>query len=221
MPRLLPAALLLVAAMAAAAERVVIEDWSHAPPGGKGIPRGWAGQSWGRPEYDFTVVEDDGRRALHLKSRNERSTITRDIRGRVDLRATPVLEWSWKAVALPGGGDARRKETTDQAAQLYVVWPRFPEAVRSRIIGYAWDTATPAGAILRSQKTGTVTYIIVRSGAADLGRWITERRNVADDYRRIYGEDAAEPGAISLSIDSNDTHSTAESFFGSILFRAP
>jgi hypothetical protein len=29
------------------------------------------------------------------------------------------------------------------------------------------------------------------------------------------------PRAITISIDSNDTHSTAESFIGPIIFRAP
>jgi hypothetical protein len=132
-----------------------------------------------------------------------------------------VLEWSWKVVTLPRGGDSRRKETDDQGAQIYVVWPRFPQAVRSRIIGYVWDTTAPAGTIVTSEKTGTVTYVIVRSGAADLGRWITERRNVAEDFRAIYGEAPDDPGALSVAIDSNDTRSAAESFMGPILFRQP
>ena len=47
---------LLVAALALAADVVVIEDWSAAPIGGKGIPPGWHKQDWGSPKYDFTVV---------------------------------------------------------------------------------------------------------------------------------------------------------------------
>jgi len=30
--------------------------------------------------------------------------------------------------------------------------------------------------------------IVVRSGTADLGRWVRERRNVYEDYRRAFGE---------------------------------
>ena len=123
--------------------------------------------------------------------------------------------------ALPAGADSRRKETDDQAAQIYVTWPRFPEAVRSRIIGYVWDTTAPAGTVVKSQKTGTVTYVVVRSGATDLGKWFTERRNVRDDFKQIYGEDPDDPSALSLGIDSDDTKSSAESYMGPILFRAP
>src|SRR5262249_60197787 len=134
-------------------------------------------------------------------------------KGKVNPKETPILEGTWKAVTPPKGGDPRRKETDDQAAQIYVTWPRFPEAVRSQIIGYIWDTTVPAGTIVKSQKTGTVTYVVVRSGSADLGKWITERRNVVEDYRRIYGVAPDNPGVISIAIDSDDTSSSAESFF--------
>ena len=215
------AAVLGLAAVAWAADLVVVEDWRQPKLGARGIPAGWQGQSWGSPKYEFTVVDNDGHRVLHLRSQGEGSTISKDIKGKVDLKQTPILEWSWKAVVLPKGGDSRRKATDDQAAQLYVAWPRFPEAVRSRIIGYVWDTTAPAGLVAPSEKTGTVTYIIVRSGTADLGRWVTERRNVVEDFRRIYGEAPEAPGAVSIAIDSNDTTSSAESFMGSIFFRRP
>src|SRR5262249_43252369 len=60
----------------------------------------------------------------------------RTSRGKVNLQDTPILEWSWKAVTLPTGGDVRHGATDDEVLQVYVDWPRFPEAVRSRIIGY-------------------------------------------------------------------------------------
>jgi hypothetical protein len=125
-------------------------------------------------------------------------------------------------VTLPKGGDARKSATDDEAAQIYVTFPRFPTAVRSRIISYIWDTSAPVGSIFKSQKTGLVTYVVVRSGSDDLGKWMTESRNVLEDFKKIYGETPGEDvGAISLAIDSNDTSSTAESFFGEIFFRKP
>ena len=93
--------------------------------------------------------------------------------------------------------------------------------MRSRIIGYIWDTTAPVGSIFKSEKTGTVTYIVVESGTAKLGQWITERRNVAEDFKKVYGDDADNPGAVSVSVDSDDTKSSAEAFIGTILFRKP
>jgi len=205
--------------LAFATEVVLVEDWSAYPLGTRGIPSGWQRQSWGKPAYDFTIIEDEGRRALHMKSQNENSTITKDIRGRVNLRDTPILEWSWKAVTLPKGGDARHGEADDQVAQVYVTWPRFPEALRSRIIGYVWDTTAPVGTIVKSEKTRTVTYVVVRSGAAGLGQWLSEQRNVWEDYKTIYGEEPDNPGVISVAINTNNTKSVAEAFLGEIVFR--
>jgi hypothetical protein len=222
MTRLVAVVLLLVFTMAAWAADVVIDDWKSQKLGAHGIPDGWTGgQTWGLPQHDLTIEENEGHRVLHLKSKIESSAIRRDIRGKVNLKETPILEWSWKAITLPKNGDCRKKGADDQAAQLYIVWPRFPEAVRSQIIGYIWDSTAPAGSIVKSEKTSTVTYVVMRSGAADLGKWITERRNVADDYQKIYGAQADNPGYISIAIDSDDTVSSAESLFGAILFRAP
>jgi Protein of unknown function (DUF3047) len=211
-----------VAAVAIAAEplTLVAEDWSRQPLGRTGIPEGWSGQSWGNPQYDLTVVTDGSDRVLHLRSRGDNSTISKEIK--VDVKELPLLVWRWRAVALPVGGDCRRMATDDQAAQIYVAFPRFPTAVRSRIIGYVWDTTAPAGTIVKSESSALVTYVVVRSGAAELGRWLTETRNVYDDFKRIYGEAPTEPvGAVSVAIDSNDTRSSAESYIGTILFRKP
>jgi hypothetical protein len=211
--------LMVLATATHASDDVVVEDWSKQPLGARGVPAEWKGQNWGSPAYDFTIASNDGKRVLHMRSQNEGSTVVKDVKGRVDLKATPILEWSWKAVALPKNGNSCHKATDDQAAQIYVGWPRFPEAVRSRIIGYVWDTSAPVGTICKSEKTGTVTYMVLRSGPAELGKWLTERRNVLEDFRKIYGEAPDAPGAVSISIDSNDTQSSAESFMGPITFR--
>ncbi|HBL15265.1 MAG TPA: hypothetical protein DD417_00485 [Elusimicrobia bacterium] len=208
------------AARAADPAAILIEDWSRQPTGKTGIPDGWKGQNWGSPKYDFTIVSESPTKALHLKSRDEGSTISKEVK--VDVKRYPLLQWRWKVVTLPRGGDSRKKEADDQGGQIYVTFPRFPSAVRSRVIGYVWDTTAPAGTIVKSEKTGTVTYVIVRSGDAETGRWLTETRNVYEDYRRIYGEEPGEEvGAVSVAIDSNDTHSAAEAFIGEILFRKP
>ena len=36
---------------------------------------------------------------------------------------------------------------------------------------------------MRSESSGLATYVVVRSGPAEVGRWLTETRNVHDDYK--------------------------------------
>jgi hypothetical protein len=196
-----------------------VEDWRGQRPGGRGIPSNWEAYRTpgGEPAYDFSIVDVDGRRALRIASRGDRSTIARPVQ--VDLGGTPALEWSWKVTRLPAQADVRRSATSDSAAQLLVVWPRPPQLLRSRIIAYAWDTTAPADSIVPSRKAGTVTFVVVRSGTAGLGRWLPERRNVLADYRRIYGEEPDPVRAVAVSIDTNDTQSPAEAYIGPIVFR--
>jgi hypothetical protein len=196
-----------------------VENWTTQPLNSHGVPRGWRTYETpgGHAAYDFTIVDDAGRRALHMRSHGDHSTIARRLS--VDLSATPILEWNWKLLQLPERADLRRWETSDAAPHLFVVWRRRPELIRSRLIGYVWDPALPVGAIQKSQKTGTVTFIVVRSTTERLGHWVTERRNVAADFRAIYGEDADGPSAVALSIDTNDTKSKSEGSIGEIVFR--
>jgi hypothetical protein len=217
------AIVLVLAALSTAwaATEVVIEDWKEEPLGSTGVPAQWRAQSWGKADYQGFAIADEGSRSLHLVSRSTSSMIVKNIAGKVNLRETPVLQWSWKVVTLPKGGDARQAATDDEGGQIYVVWRRFPEMLRSRIIGYVWDTTAPAGEFIKSQKTATVTYVVVRSGEAGLGTWLTQQRNVLEDYRRIYGEAPDNPDAVAIGIDSDDTKSSAEAYMGTILFRAP
>jgi hypothetical protein len=206
------------AALAAASPEEVVEDWSAGPLGVKAIPFGWHKYEtpFGRAAYDFTVVDDRGHRALHLRSADDHATIAKEIR--VNLAATPLFEWQWKILRLPPGADLRERATSDATGHLFVVWPRFPALLRSRLIGYVWDPALPSGSIVQSRKTGTVTFLVVRSGDQGLGHWHAERRDLVEDYRVLFGETPPSPRAIALSIDTNDTHTTAEALFGRIAF---
>ena len=137
---------------------------------------------------------------------------------KLDLNKFPVLSWKWKVTKLPAGADARNVESDDQAAGIYVVFPRFPSFINSQLIGYVWETSAPVGSILKSRKNPLVHYIVVRSGMDDLDKWITEKRNVMDDYRRVFGSEAPKVGGIALMIDTDDTLSDAESYFARVEF---
>jgi hypothetical protein len=196
----------------------VVEDWSGVTPGTTGVPLGWEKYETlgGHPAYDFTVVSDEGRRALDMKAAGDHSTIAREVH--VDLATSPILAWQWKVVSLPQGADLRERATSDATGHIFVAWPRFPALLRTRLMGYVWDPGLPVGSIVKSRKTGTVTFVVVRSGTPGLGQWAAQSRDVVEDYQTIYGEAPSNPHAVALSIDTNDTKSTAETLFGRIAF---
>lgn len=180
-----------------------------------GPPQGWKVKEW-KGRASFSVVAAESGPAIHLKSSSTSSALYKEME--FDIKDYPYLSWQWKATALPNGGDVRRKDKDDQAAQVYVVFPRWPAAVNSRLVGYIWDSTAPAGSKVQSTKTGNTRYIVLRSGPGELGKWLREERNVYEDYKTLFKEEPPKAGSISVMIDSDDTKSAAESFIGNIVF---
>ncbi len=137
----------------------------------------------------------------------------------VDVERAPMLSWSWKAVRLPSRGDVRHGPTDDQAAQLYVVFPRWPAVtLNSDVVGYVWDTTAPVGSVVTSAKAPNVKIIVVESGTAQVGSWVHYQRNVHDDYVTLFKTRPPRVGIVAFMTDANDTSSAAEAWMGEVQF---
>jgi hypothetical protein len=196
--------------------RVAIAD---PPPGrlpAEGVPRGWQLKQFaGQAEVE--VVRNEGRIAMHLRSDRASFAVHRDVV--VDLKTFPYLTWSWKVTQLPAAGDIRDSARDDQAAQLYVVFPRWPSPrTASDVIGYVWDSRAPVGTQVTHPKASNVRIIVVESGRTPLDHWQRYQRNVADDYLALFGKAAPRVGKVALMVDSNDTRADAEAFVGDLFF---
>lgn len=179
-------------------------------------------QEWRLQEFSglarFRVAQVRGTGVIRLESEETSFALHRKVE--VDLAEFPYLTWTWRVDVLPEGGDVRRREVDDQAAQLYVVFPRFPAMLRSRVLGYVWDATAPAGSSLVSATTSLARIVVVESGPAKTGRWIEETRNIREDYRRLFHEEPPRVGKVSLLINSQHTRSRAVAWFGPIRFAA-
>ena len=184
-----------------------------------GIPLGWKLKRWTGRYHVSILREENGNDVLQMKSEGNSFGLYKKIQ--VNLKKFPILTWRWKVDQLPIGGDVRSKKTDDQAAQVYVVFPRFPAIVNSRMVGYIWENLTPKGLEVQSQKSSNTRYIVLQSGPTLMGTWQTQRQNVYEDYIRLFGDEPSEVGGITLMIDSDDTQSSAESFFDHVQFKAP
>ena len=215
---IIPVALLFMMTLTAASSKAAAEPDVLSVPIKKdraGAPDGWKIREW-RGKAAVSVVATASGDALHLKSAGTSTALYKDVS--FDIRDRPRLNWRWKVIALPKGADVRLKSTDDQAAQVYVIFPKWPSAINSRIIGYIWDTQAPKGLELTSTKTSTTKYVVLRSGQAGLGQWFAESRDVYEDYKRLFKEEPPLVGSVSVMIDSDDTAGTAESYVADIYF---
>src|SRR5262245_64852827 len=120
---------------------------------------------------------------------------------------------------MPADGDVRERAVDDQAAQVYVIFPRWPAPLQnSDVVGYVWDSRAPAGTQLTSTQAANVKIIVVASGRGAADTWRVEQRDVAKDYAALFGHPAPRVGQVALMIDTNDTKESAEALIGDLIF---
>jgi hypothetical protein len=69
----------------------------------------------------------------------------------------------------------------------------------------------PIGTAFNSPYSSGTKIIVVQSGRALTGTWVTEERNVLSDYERFFGKGEKHPVAQGIAIltDSDNTNSCA------------
>ena len=137
---------------------------------------------------------------------------------KLSVKEYPYVHWYWQACTLPKGGDVRKRDTDDQAGQLYLLFPRFPAKLNTRILGYLWENETPKNTSGTSTAWSKAKYVVVRDKTDPLGTWYKESRNVYEDYEKLFEEEPPELGSVSIYINSQHTGSDAEILFGPIYF---
>jgi hypothetical protein len=204
--------LLLPFTARAGEDRIIIETFSHGVDE-KGTPIGWElKENEGAPQISLVKEGDD--HVLHLVSDKASFGLTKEIE--VDLKEYPFINFRWKAIELPKGGDFREKKTDDQAGQLYVVFGTFK--LTAKIVGYLWENKTPKLTTGVSPAWGKTRLIVLQSGPENIGKWMQEKRNVYDDYQALFGKEPPKTSLISIFINSQHTKSRAECYYGEISF---
>ena len=188
------------------------------PPGPK-LPRGWKYRFWKGHEPAEITPRERGNTCIRLTSHSSSTALFHPISFRV--QQFPYLNWSWMAMHLPEGADARFPRKVDHAAQIYVLFFKNPNPLSARALGYVWATQTPKDTVITSAKWNLVRYIVLRNQQDPTGVWFQERRNILEDYRTLFHEEPPKAGAIAIQIDSDDLRTSAESYFDDIFLSKP
>lgn len=180
------------------------------------LPEGWTlEEKAGTP--DFRIEKTEGIPYVRLRSNNSSFGLKKEMN--LDIKNFPYLNWKWKVTRLPARGNFLKKETDDQAAQLYVLFPRFPAKLNTEFVGYLWDSnpnnkdkdgESPAWSKSR--------VVILQAGPEKVNQWVQEKRNVYEDYKRLFKKEPPKAGGVALYINSQHTQGKAESSFTEIYF---
>jgi hypothetical protein len=121
-----------------------------------------------------------------------------------DLGTHPILAWRWRPQLFPRGGDERDPARNDSALGVYAIFPHSPVAVKT--VKYVWSGTAPAGTT-GSASRGLTRMLVLRADQTTGGNWVEESVNVAQDYRRLFGDAPKQPRGIALLTDADDTKS--------------
>ena len=100
----------------------------------KGLPAGWELEKEPGSDSKITVEQEKEGHFLRLLSVGDNFGVKKEMS--FNIRQYPFLTWRWRVTKLPPKGDIRKRETDDQAGQIYVIFPKFPSMINSSSMGY-------------------------------------------------------------------------------------
>jgi hypothetical protein len=200
----------LLCALSAFSENLVLGNFSAADL------TGWKPKVF-QGKTSYSIVIDGDNRVLKAESNGAASGLFKEVQ--LDPRKFPVLRWSWKIEGTIPKGNGRTKEGDDYAARVYVVFPRT-FFWRTRAINYIWANQIQKGESLPNAFTSNAMMVAVESGDEKAGTWVTEERNLYEDYRRLFGQEPPPIGAVALMTDTDNTGGDAIAYYGDITLEA-
>jgi hypothetical protein len=222
----------LVAVCDACAQAPDPPRFSTAQPGA--MPSGWQTVllSASKQPTEYTLVADEGVIVLRASAKGSASILA--WRTDFDPRAFPMLSWRWKARPIPGA-DTRARRSEDSPARVMISFSGNPASLKASdraagalaeaisghalpyaVLMYIWGAKVAPESTTVSALTSRVRMIAVSSDEEGAGRWQSYRRNLAEDYRRVFGEEPGRVTAIELMTDTDNTGAVTETFYGDL-----
>ncbi|MDR4474979.1 MAG: DUF3047 domain-containing protein [Nitrospira sp.] len=217
--------------------RVEIGAFSATTPDGP-WPDGWKPLTFPKiPQHTtYGLVKEGERVVVKASSQASSSGMTREIR--IDPKEYPIIQWQWKVSNVLKTGDVAKKAGDDYPARIYVtfeydsakvglfgkakyetaklIYGRYPP---HGAINYIWESRASIGTTVPNPFTDQVYMIVVESGSTKLNTWVTEERNVYEDYKRAFGEEPPLISGVAIMTDTDNTGESAEAYYGDILFK--
>jgi hypothetical protein len=189
-----------------------------------GLPR----QS--KPFTRFTVAEIDGQRALRIEADRSYGNLVHLL---VPQPAPLHLAWRWRVEEPLLDTDLRQRAGDDSEVKVCVFFDEPMEHVSfgerqllrlaragsadpipTATVCYVWDSRLPAGTAIDNAFTRRIRYLVLESGTGALHRWVAEQRDLAADFKRLFGSECPTvPPVVGIAVgaDADNTrgHSVA------------
>jgi hypothetical protein len=147
------------------------------------LPEGWHNffMLGGGP----VIFNDIGNRAIAVEPQKNAGILQRPVN--LELKPETKLSWRWIVEELPSLLPEDQLTSHDYLS----IAAEFDDG---QDLTYFWSTSLPVGKAFRCpipRWTPLESHMVVRSGRADLGKWVSDERDVYADYKEHIGGDAS------------------------------
>ena len=216
------------------AEQMTVGDFSSLVPT-EGLPDHWEPLAFPKIERHtaYSLVEDDGRTVVRAFSDASASGLIRY--SKIAVQQYPWIAWRWKISHVLDKGDVYSKKGDDYAARIYVAFEFSPEGVSlwqrlryntanlaaggklpGSALNYIWANKAPEGTVVSNPYTDQTKMIVLQSGNIEAGQWISEKRNIAEDYEAAFGRKPPLIMGIAIMTDTDNTGESTTAYYGDI-----
>lgn len=201
------------------------------------LPAGWEPLIFSKIERhtDYSLVDAGDTVVVKAVSNQSASGLTRAVS--IDPAKYPVIQWQWKVGNILQKGDVTNKDGDDYSARIYITFALDPgragylerlkhEAAKVifgrdvpyRAISYIWGSNSPAGTMVANPYTDRVMMFVVEGGDYKVRQWVTEKRNIYEDYKKAFGEEPPMMSGVAIMTDTDNTLESAIAWYGDIIF---
>jgi hypothetical protein len=189
------------------------------------------------PLTQFAIVAAEGRPVLRVATNASYGNLVFDSGGRRPGPDT-LLRWSWMLERGLQHSDLSTKDGDDVALKVCALFDMpldglgMAERTKMRMarsisgeplpaatLCYVWDRLLPVGSIVANVFSARVRYLVVGTGPAQPGKWMSVERNLAGDFLRAFGQEAtAVPPLLALAVgaDADNTGGQSLGFVGDV-----
>lgn len=187
-----------------------------------------------KPFTRFSAVTLDGQRVLRVEAVASYGNLVHPL---VEVpEDVHRLSWRWRVDELVADADLRRKDGDDSPAKVCALFDlpmsALPfidrqllrvarvgsgEILPSASVCYVWDNRLAPGTVLDNAFTRRVRMIVLRGPETPLRGWVSEQRDVAADFLRLFGDEAKTVPplmGVAVGADADNTKSRSLAFVG-------
>jgi hypothetical protein len=202
------------------------------------VPKGWRlRKRFGYPKgAGAEWVIKDGIPAVRLYSKAALTFLEKTVN--IDVKEFPIVAWKWRVENIHKENDERTMEGDDHPIRIFFVfepdeskqsfWFRLKRFVYldrihghptgGRFTEYLWSSHLQPGDIINDPGKPWQKLMVVEGGSRNLGKWLSYKKNLYEDFKKLYGEEPRRLIFIGILNDTDQTGQEAVSYIADLMF---